>query len=299
MPTFCGGHANNTHGCGRTRKRWRGGQGSRNVTPRYSPNGDGRPRSGWLDEKSRVSREVHARICGSRRMRFPPATRPDVVGDVLPAPGQSGGHIEAAGRRHPNIRGADRGGSRRADRGRADAGTPDRVDLSRRLVRIPAEAFGAAGGGALSTAVFPEGLGPRLGCRPVLRLGAARPDGHSGRGQYRPAVGAAVCEAVARRAAAAPGWHSSAAGSGDPTRVSGLARAGEPVHALRVRPVPGPGVPGRAVRALRRRWCATNVEGGFGVEDELSECGVVLVMEVWPSGIALQGEVSNHRVLLR
>ena len=50
---------------------------------------------------------------------------------------------------------------------------------------------------------------------------------------------------------------------------------------------------------LRRRLCATNVEGGFGVEDELSGCGVVLVMEVWPSGIALQGEVSNHRVLLR
>ncbi len=33
----------------------------------------------------------------------------------------------------------------------------------------------------------------------------------------------------------------------------GLARAGEPVHALRVRRVDGPGVPGRSVRALRRR----------------------------------------------
>ena len=28
-------------------------------------------------------------------------------------------------------------------------------------------------------------------------------------------------------------------------------------------------------------------------------CGAVLVMEVWPSGTALQGEVSNHRKLLR
>jgi hypothetical protein len=31
----------------------------------------------------------------------------------------------------------------------------------------------------------------------------------------------------------------------------------------------------------------------------MSGCGVVLVMEVWPSGTALQGEVSNHRKLLR
>ena len=33
----------------------------------------------------------------------------------------------------------------------------------------------------------------------------------------------------------------------------GLTRAGEPVHALRVRHLPGPGVPDRGVRALRRR----------------------------------------------
>jgi hypothetical protein len=31
----------------------------------------------------------------------------------------------------------------------------------------------------------------------------------------------------------------------------------------------------------------------------ISGCGAVLVMEVWPSGTALQGEVSNHRKLLR
>ena len=28
-------------------------------------------------------------------------------------------------------------------------------------------------------------------------------------------------------------------------------------------------------------------------------CGAALVMEVWPSGIALQGEVSNYCELLR
>ena len=83
----------------------------------------------------------------------------------------------------------------------------------------------------------------------------ARPDGQSGGGQHhRPnSVGAAVCEAVAHRAAAAARRHPAAAGPGDPTRVSGLARAGEPVPALRVRSVPGSGVPDRAVRALCRR----------------------------------------------
>ena len=43
-----------------------------------------------------------------------------------------------------------------------------------------------------------------------------------------------------------------AAGPGNPARVRGLARAGEPVPALRVRCLAGPGVPGRPVRALRR-----------------------------------------------
>ena len=44
-----------------------------------------------------------------------------------------------------------------------------------------------------------------------------------------------------------------AAGPGNPAGVGGLARAGEPVPALRVRHVDGPGVPGRPVRALRGR----------------------------------------------
>lgn len=64
--------------------------------------------------------------------------------------------------------------------------------------------------------------------------------------------GAAVCAAVACRAAAASRRHPPATGPRHPTRVVGFSRAGEPVPALRVRPVPRSGVPGRAVRALRR-----------------------------------------------
>jgi hypothetical protein len=41
-------------------------------------------------------------------------------------------------------------------------------------------------------------------------------------------------------------------GPGHPARVRGLAGAGEPVHALRIRHVDGPGVSGRGIRALRR-----------------------------------------------
>jgi hypothetical protein len=50
---------------------------------------------------------------------------------------------------------------------------------------------------------------------------------------------------------------------------------------------------------VRRRLCATNATGGCDVEDRADSRGVALVMEVWPSGIALQGEVSNYCELLR
>jgi len=46
-----------------------------------------------------------------------------------------------------------------------------------------------------------------------------------------------------------------------------------------------------AAHPLRRRLCATNAAGGCDVEGRADGCGVVLVMEVWPSGTALQGEV--------
>ena len=42
----------------------------------------------------------------------------------------------------------------------------------------------------------------------------------------------------------------------------------------------------------------TNVGGGLVIDGESADCGAVRVMEVcWPSGIALQEEVSNQRAL--
>ena len=67
------------------------------------------------------------------------------------------------------------------------------------------------------------------------------------RGGHRLPLGAAVRQAVAGCAAAAPGWHACRAGQGNPARVGGFAGPGEPVHALRVRCVDGPGVPGLPV----------------------------------------------------
>ena len=63
---------------------------------------------------------------------------------------------------------------------------------------------------------------------------------------------------------------------------------------------PGLGRPRRrGVGPLRGRLCATNAAGGCDVGGRADSRGVVLMMEVWPSGTALQGEVSNHRKLLR
>jgi hypothetical protein len=58
-------------------------------------------------------------------------------------------------------------------------------------------------------------------------------------------VGAAVCEAVAGCAAAAPRRHPAATGPWNPTGFGGVAGFGEPGAALCVRHVPGSGVPDR------------------------------------------------------
>ena len=64
-------------------KRLRGPQsprklaaGHRDGIPASSRTGHGSPQPGCdQDDKSRMNREVHVRICGSREVRFPPATR--------------------------------------------------------------------------------------------------------------------------------------------------------------------------------------------------------------------------------
>src|SRR5437763_16961694 len=98
MPTSCGGHARNTSGCGRSSEPWPGGRESRNASPTYSGTGSGRPLPGWLDEKSPVTGDCHAGICGSPGVRFPRATRPDVLGELHPAAGEGGRDTEEVGR---------------------------------------------------------------------------------------------------------------------------------------------------------------------------------------------------------
>ncbi len=69
---------------------------------------------------------------------------------------------------------------------------------------------------------------------------------------HRPEVDPAVCAAVADSTAAEAGWQSGRPRSREPTGFVDLTVARQPVHALCVRRVDGPGVPGRPVRAVLR-----------------------------------------------
>ncbi len=70
---------------------------------------------------------------------------------------------------------------------------------------------------------------------------------------HRRPVGAAVCQAVACRAAATARRDAERTGPRNSTRLRGVTGAGQPVHALRVRCVADPGPSPGGVRALRRR----------------------------------------------
>lgn len=79
MPTWCAGSARNTNGCEPRRRPSSAGGESQNGILACSRTGYGFPRlrgSGEQDDKSPVTGDCHAGICGSRRVRFPPATRP-------------------------------------------------------------------------------------------------------------------------------------------------------------------------------------------------------------------------------
>jgi len=61
-----------------------------------------------------------------------------------------------------------------------------------------------------------------------------------------------VCAAVAYRADTATGWRPGRAGSRNSPGIGDLPVVGEPLHALRVRCVDGPGVPEHSIRAVLR-----------------------------------------------
>jgi hypothetical protein len=75
-PTCCAGSARNTSGCAGTSGPSDAGTASPAVTQACLPTGSGTARPGDQGDKSPVSREAHAGICGSRGVQLPPATRP-------------------------------------------------------------------------------------------------------------------------------------------------------------------------------------------------------------------------------
>ena len=175
------------------------------------------------------------------------------LGVLLPAAGAGGGDTEAAWRWGPDARGADGRGQDRPDGGGDAAGGEGRADLPPGLLRLPAGAVGAgrgrrcAGGGAGSSDwVIDLDIQKFFDSVPwdlMVKAVAAHTD-H--------AVGGAVRAAVAGRTAATARRDRATARPRNPARVGGLAGPGEPVPALRVRCVDGPGVPDRPVRTLRR-----------------------------------------------
>src|SRR4029077_687619 len=74
-PTLCAGSATNTNDCAPPRKPRPAGSASPASIPGSSPTGHGCTVPGGKDDKSPVTRDCHAGICGSRRGRTPPATR--------------------------------------------------------------------------------------------------------------------------------------------------------------------------------------------------------------------------------
>src|SRR2546423_13111300 len=78
MPTCCVGSATSIDGYGDARRHKRHGSGSSKDILGSSPTGPGStcpPLPDDQDDKSRVTGDCYARICGSRRVRPPPATR--------------------------------------------------------------------------------------------------------------------------------------------------------------------------------------------------------------------------------
>jgi len=123
--------------------------------------------------------------------------------------------------------------------------------------------------GAAPTTRWPRavsGAGGRAGCWILMsapfRFGSACPVAQGGRSPHQRAVGSVVHLPVAQSADADARRDRGAAGEGDSAGLSDLTDFGQPVHALRVRHLDGPGVPGLPVRALcRRRCCALRQRG--------------------------------------
>src|SRR6266511_2035947 len=116
----------------------------------------------------------------------------------------------------------------------------------------PAGQVGPGRGGGVPAALLELRLGARPGRAEVLRQRAVGSGRQGGGGTHRPAVGGAVCQAVAQSPPGTARRDLATARPGNPTGIVGLARAGKPVPALCARCVDGPAVPERPVRTLLR-----------------------------------------------
>ncbi len=120
-------------------------------------------------------------------------------------------------------------------------------------------------GRGVPTAVLEEGLGHRPRCR---RSSSIRCRGTSSIKAVEAVTDTPWVLLYVKRWLAAPlqrpRWHPCGAGQGNSAGIGGFADPGEPVHALCVRQLAGPEVPGLPVRALCRRCCRALCEQEAG-----------------------------------
>ena len=210
---------------------------------------EGQGQQGRGGRRRRVDRAVRAGPEGEPVQ----AVESDVVGELFPAAGAGGGDTEA-GRQGVRVLGVPTVADRIAQTVAAMVpGAGGGAGVPPRLLRLSAGAVGAgcgrrcAGSGAggadwvidLDIRAFFDNLDHDL----VLKAVAHHTD-------QRWVL--LYVRAVAESAAATAGRQPGRAGSRQPAGLGDLTVAGQPVHALRVRCLDGPGVPGRPVRAVLR-----------------------------------------------
>ena len=168
----------------------------------------------------------------------------DELGVLLSAPGAGGRDPEAAWRWGPFARRADGRRPGRADGGGHASGGAGGTSVPPRLLWLPAEQVALDAVGVCRQRCWKYDWVIDLDVQKffdtvpwdlIVKAVEAVTD---------TPLGAALCEAVAGRPAAAPGRHPCRARQGNSAGIGGLADPGEPVHALCVRYVDGPELSG-------------------------------------------------------
>ena len=174
------------------------------------------------------------------------AVESDVVGLLLPAAGTDGGDPKAWGTWGQGPRRAHCRGQNRADGGGHGPGTGGGAGVPPRLLWISAGPQRVGRGRGVPGAVLGNRLGDRYG-HPRVSSTTLIMILFSRRWRTTPTSGGSccMCSGGSKAPMQRPDGSLLAPGSRQPAGLGDLTVVGEPVHALRVRCLDGPGIPGR------------------------------------------------------